>query len=183
MTGMPSAFACSWTATILERRPLILPRRRFVYPREAEEVERGALELLVQPAAAEPFLATCALGFADPIAPTGVWPSPNPDQLCAVAGGYAYLIDTIDPAHFEQLPYRPVYAIHAAVEAGLLLFVGSLSILAFSAKGRAWESPRLSDEGVSVNSLDGIHIRGTGWNMRQDSEISFRIRFNDGSLV
>ena len=58
-------FPHNWTAEILPRRPLILPARQFVYPRQAEEVERGALELLVHPAAAQPFLATFALGFAD----------------------------------------------------------------------------------------------------------------------
>ena len=38
-------FAHDWTAEILAARPLILPRRQFVYPRYAEEVERGALEV------------------------------------------------------------------------------------------------------------------------------------------
>lgn len=31
---------------MLAARPLILPPRHFVYPRDAEEVERGALEVL-----------------------------------------------------------------------------------------------------------------------------------------
>ena len=61
-------FPHPWSAEFLKARPLILPRRQFVYPRQAEEVERGALEVLVRPAGAEAFLATCALGFADPAA-------------------------------------------------------------------------------------------------------------------
>ena len=102
------AFSHTWSAEILPQRPLILPKEQFVYPRQAEEVERGALEVMVQPANAEPFLATCALGFADPAAPTGLWSSPSPDWLCAVSGGYAYLINTVAPEQFEQVEYRPV---------------------------------------------------------------------------
>jgi len=47
------SFPHCWQAEILPARPIILPARHFVYPREAEEVERGALEVLVRPDAAE----------------------------------------------------------------------------------------------------------------------------------
>jgi len=91
-------FPHNWHAEILAARPLILPTRHFVYPAQAEEVERGALEVLVRPGALDSstpsreFLATCALGFRDPAMPTGLWSCPNPDEICAVSGGYAYMI-------------------------------------------------------------------------------------------
>jgi hypothetical protein len=70
-------FPQDWQATVLQHRPLISPARHYVYPREVEEVERGALELLIRPTANDPeFLATFALGFADPAVPTGVWACP-----------------------------------------------------------------------------------------------------------
>src|ERR1035441_645986 len=89
------SFPHRWEAEILAARPLILPPRHYIYPQAVEEVERGALELLVRPTAADaqPFLATCALGFRAPAVPTGFWSAPNPDEICAVSGGYAYLID------------------------------------------------------------------------------------------
>ena len=55
---MNAAFPHAWQAEILPARPLILPPRNFVYPASAEEVERGALEVLVRPPGAQPFLAT-----------------------------------------------------------------------------------------------------------------------------
>jgi len=185
LTTPQGGFAHHWQATILKQRPLILPRRRYVYPREAEEVERGALELLVAPAVGEPFLATCALGFADPVAPTGVWSCPNPDQLCAVAGGYAYLIDTCRPERFEQVAYRPVLGVIASIseKARLLLFVGNRAILAYDEHGQAWESPRLSDEGVTVSSIDSTDLYGEGWELATDRERAFRLRLQDGTYV
>src|SRR5271170_7570298 len=122
-------FPHDWQATVLERRPLIASASftsmpHFVYPREVEEVERGALELLIRPAIDGEFLATFALGFADPAVPTGLWSCPNPQWLCAVAGGYAYLINTADPKQWEQVEYRPVLVVTPLLSQRLLLFSG-----------------------------------------------------------
>jgi hypothetical protein len=187
------SFPCCWQAEILAARPAILPARRFVYPRDAEEVERGALEVLIRPDAAAgqihgpehspgapPFLATCALGFRDPAAPTGIWSAPNPEEICAVSGGYAYLIDTSAPERFTMVPYRPVLEVIAVVTERLLLFVGHRTILAWGAAGQTWESQKLSDEGVTIVGIEGNILRGTGWEMRSDKEISFAFDLRSG---
>ena len=174
-------FPHTWTAEILPQRPLILPRRQFVYPRHAEEVERGALEVLVHPADADPFLATCALGFADPAAPTGVWSCPNPAWMCAVSGGYAYLVNTAEPEQFEQVEYRPVLEVRPLRERGLLLFVGHYSLLAWGADGNAWQTARLSWEGVEITRIDGDLLHGMGWDLRTDREVPFTVNLRSGA--
>jgi len=193
------SFPHRWQAKILSARPLILPTRHFVYPRDVEEVERGALEVLIHPytpdapdfdsetwasdepsPASEPFLATCALGFRDPVVPTGLWSAPKPDEVCAVAGGYAYLIDTTAPERFTMLPYRPVLQVLPAVAQSLLLFVGHRSILAWCAQGQAWESARLSDEGVTIGRIQGDTLHGIGWNMQTDKETPFALDLRTG---
>ena len=175
-------FPHNWQARILSARPLILPKRNFVYPQYAEEVERGALELLVEPTApaAELFLATCALGFRDAAAPTGLWACPRPNEICAVAGGYAYVIDTSAPARFTMLPFRPVLEVRVAVDERLLLFVGHHAILAWGTEGLAWESTKLSDEGLTIAAIkDGV-LQGRGWNMRTDKEVDFVLDLKTG---
>jgi hypothetical protein len=210
-------FPHRWQAEVLTARPLILPTRHFIYPREAEEIERGALEVLVRPDTGTPpgasspgsgpasdsasgpasgtwetaddprhsrpeelFLATCALGFRDPAVPTGLWSTPKPEELCAVSGGYAYLIDTTAPERFTMLPYRPVLAVHPAMEEGLLLFVGHHSILAWGREGQAWESEKLSDEGVTITGVEGSVLRGMGWAMSTDRETEFALDLATG---
>lgn len=164
-------------------RPAILPARHFTYPREAEEIERGALEVLVRPDNEAAFLATCALGFRDPAAPTGLWSTPHPERLCAVSGGYAYLIDTNAPERFTMLPYRPVLDIRAAAADGLLLFVGHHKILAWGRDGQAWESEKLSDEGVTITSIEDGIVRGLGWEMRSDKEIEFALEMRSAKHI
>jgi hypothetical protein len=190
------SFPHRWQARLLAARPLILPARHYVYPRHAEEVERGALELLITPAAesatefapkdwpcAQHFLATCALGFRDPLVPTGIWSCPNPEEICAVAGGYAYVIDTTAPQRFIMLPYRPVLGVLPLPADGLLLFVGHHSILAWGARGQAWESEKLSDEGVTIAGVRGCTLHGVGWHMLTDKEIPFALDLKKGCRI
>ncbi len=189
------SFPHRWQAEVLAVRPLILPPRHFVYPQAAEEVERGALEVLIRPdvAGAQPvdsglpkaeaFLATCALGFRDPAAPTGLWSTPKPEEICAVAGGYAYLIDTTAPERFTMIDYRPVLEIRPLVKESLLLFVGHHSILAWGRDGQVWESEKLSDEGVTITGIDGSVLHGTGWNMKTDREGPFALDLRNGTLL
>lgn len=197
------SFPHRWKAEILSARPFILPPRHFVYPQQAEEVERGALEVLIRPmrrnsgngetaevsdlespsSAQDPFLATCALGFRDPAVPTGLWSTPKPEEICAVAGGYAYILDTRRPEHFTMIEYRPVLDVRPAVASGLLLFVGHRSILAWGMQGVAWETAKLSDEGVKLTSVDENVARGLGWNLMTDNESPFAVDLRNGQIL
>jgi hypothetical protein len=173
-------FPHAWHAEVLPSRPLILPSRQFVYPAQVEEVERGALEIMIRPAAGGPFLATCALGFAGSGVPTGVWACPDPAWICAVAGGYAYLIDTRDPTRWLQLAYRPVTEITTVAEQDLLIFSSFHSLLAWGRNGKVWQTGRLSWDGVRITGICGSTLLGLGWDMRTDRELEFEVDLKTG---
>jgi hypothetical protein len=182
-----SSFPHNWQATILDRRPLIAPTRHFVYPEQVEEVERGALEVLIRPAAdakeRSEFLATFALGFADPVVPTGVWSCPDPDWICAVAGGYAYLLDTSKPTNFHQVEYRPVLNVTPIPAHNLLLFGGHQSLAAYGQDGKLWETGRLSWEGFKILTISGNHLTGLGWDLMTDREFEFQVDLRTGEHI
>jgi hypothetical protein len=172
-------FARGWSAELLKTPPLIAPARQFTYPQqiagEEDALARGALQLMVHPSAGGTFLATCALGFTDPSVPTGVFACPNPREMCAVAGGYAYVIDTAQPEHCTHIALKPVVEMRSLVAQELLLFVGFHSIVAWGCSGLAWESARLSWEGVRITSIDDDTLHGMGWNLMTDREVEFSI--------
>lgn len=181
MPTVDLTFAHEWSAEILPERPFKLPRRWFFYPRYAEEVERGALEVMVRPAdSAEPFLGTFALGFSDPLAPSGLWSCPDPQWLCAVSGGYAFLVNTLKPEEFLQVEYRPVLEVRALREQNLLLFAGHYALAAWGVHGRVWETARLSSEGVKITAIDGRNLRGLGWDMMTDRDVPFTVDLETG---
>jgi hypothetical protein len=179
-----TAFPHSWSVEVLTKAPLIAPARSFVYPHpvpgEEDALARGALQLFIRPSAGSHFLATCALGFEAPTVPTGVWSHPNPDTLCAVAGGYAYLINTHAPESCVHLQLRPVVAVRPIPSHGLLLFVGFHGIQAWAASGIAWATPRLSWEGLTLGDLDGDTLHGIAWDLPTDKEVPFAIDLRTG---
>ncbi len=176
-----STFAHAWQAEVLSSRPLILPSRQFVYPAQVEEVERGAIEVMIRPPdQAGQFLATCALGFAGSGVPTGVWACPDPAWICIAAGGYAYLIDTRNPARWEQVEYRPVTEIRALAEQELLLFSSFHSLLAWG-RGREGLANRPAQLGWSAHyCCPWRTLFGLGWEMRTDRELQFEVDLQTG---
>lgn len=82
-----------------------------------------------------------------------------------------------------MIPYRPVLEIRPVVAQGLLLFVGHHSILAWGRLGQAWESEKLSDEGVTITGVDSAVLRGVGWEMKSDREKPFAIDLRSGRTL
>jgi hypothetical protein len=178
-------FPATWSAEILSAPPLIAPARQFTWPHrvagEEEALARGALLLQVKPASGGSFLATCALGFRAPSALSGVWSCPRPDDLLAVAGGYAYLADTLAPDRPLHVPLRPVTQVLPAPEANLLLLAGFYTVAAIGATGLLWETARLTWEGLTLTGIRDNQLQGLGWDMRTDRELPFTVNLSTGS--
>jgi hypothetical protein len=176
-----ATFPHSWQVEILEAPPLIAPARHYVYPQAIEEVECGALQIYLRACPeAETAMATFALGFADPALPHGIWSCPNPRQMCAIAGGYAYVVDVDRPDNWMQVPYRPITWVDAAPEQELLLFASFHRLWALGVEGKAWETSRLSWEGLRVTGIDGQHLHGFGWDVETDAEVPFTVDLSTG---
>jgi hypothetical protein len=179
------AFPREWRAEVLIKLPLIAPARRFTYPHqvagEEDALARGALLVYVHPARGGGFLATCALGFTDPSMPRGLFSCPNPHELCALAGGYAYVIDTAAPEHCVHIPLKPVTAVLPLPTQNLLIFAGFHSLLAWGAGGLAWQTARVSWEGITLTGVQGDTLKGTGWNMPTDKEVEFTVDLRTGA--
>jgi hypothetical protein len=177
-------FPATWSAEILSAPPLIAPARQFTWPQrvagEEDALARGALLLQVKPANGGSFLATCALGFRDPGALTGVWSCPRPDDILAVAGGYAYLADTLAPDRPLHLALRPVTQVLPAPESNLLVLAGFHTVAAIGPTGLLWETARLTWEGLTFTGIRDNHLHGLGWDMRTDREVPFAVNLETG---
>jgi hypothetical protein len=112
--------------------------------------------------------------------PSGIWACPDPAWICAVAGGYAYLIDTSDPARWEQVAYRPVTNVTVVAEHALLVFAGFQSLLAWGRSGKVWETGRLSWDGLRITAIHGETLLGLGWDMTTDRELEFNVNLKTG---
>jgi hypothetical protein len=81
-----------------------------------------------------------------------------------------------------MIEYRPVLQLLPVPAENLLLFVGHHSILAWGANGQAWQSEKLSDEGLTLADMDGPILHGLGWNLMTDKETPFALDLKTGLL-
>jgi len=61
--------------------------------------------------------------------------------------------------------------------------VGHRTILAWGASGAAWESTKLSDEGLTISAIEGARLRGVGWNLMTDKETPFTLDLRSGMRI
>jgi hypothetical protein len=137
---------------------------------------------MVKPSEGGSYLVTAALGFADTSMVSGVFGCPDAKWMCAVAGGYAYVADTLAPDRCTLLEMKPVVAVHEAVEAGVLVLVGFHAVMAWGRDGVAWTSKRVSWEGIRVTAVEGVEMRGLGWDLMADKEREFRMDLRTGEF-
>jgi hypothetical protein len=82
-----------------------------------------------------------------------------------------------------MIPYRPVVEILPAARQNLLLFVGHRAILAWGPDGEAWQSERLSSEGVTLAAIEDGVLRGMGWDWMSDKETPFALELRTGLRI
>ena len=64
---------------------------------------------------------------------------------------------------------------------GLLVFVGFHAMVAWGAEGLAWQTARLSWEGIRITGVEGGELRGFGWEMATDKEVEFAVDLRTGA--
>jgi hypothetical protein len=160
--------------------PLHPLEKLYHYPVELEEGDRAGAYLRVVPKEGPAWTGFFAQGFDSAQVVNAVCSAPDPDWLCAVVGGYAYLVKTSDPAQWLRVEQRPVVDLRVLSQQGLLLFAGFTSITAVGRSGIAWTTGRLTWEGLAITAIEGDTLRGMGWDALADKEVPFEVDLKTG---
>ena len=174
-------FPRDYEVKMLETAPLPHPvEKLYHYPMELEEGDRTGIYLRVQPKDGIPWAGFFALGFDSPQVVNAICSCPDPQWLCAVVGGYAYLVNSSDPQHWLRLEQSPVMDLRCLSEQQIILFAGFTSITAVGRAGVIWTTERLSWEGLTITEVDGAVLRGMGWDAPTDKEVPFELDLRTG---
>ena len=177
----PNQFPSSYQAELLDRLPTLIEEpRQFVFPAQIEEVERGALIVRVRPQTVQQWVGIFARGFDSERAITGLFSTPHADWLCAVSGGYAYLVDANQPEQWHFVKARPVVEIRTAIDAGALIFADFQSVSGFTSEARLWQTAPLSWEGLKITAINDLELQGLGWDAFRDRDIPFTVHLHTG---
>jgi hypothetical protein len=169
-------FRRNYEVKLLDAAPPVHPVEKLHhYPLELEEGDRAGAYVRVIPGEGNPWTGFFALGFDSSQVISSLCSCPDPDSLCAVVGGYAYVVRADDPQRWFRVEQRPVVDLRALAQQGLLLFTGFTSISAVDRQGLKWTTERLSWEGVTVTEISGDKLRGLGWDAMADKEVPFEV--------
>jgi hypothetical protein len=169
-------FAREYEIKVLESPPPIHPvEKLYHYPAELEEGDRSGVYVRVAPRTGAPWFGFFASGFDSPQVMNAVCSCPDPVGVCVVAGGYAYVVKTDSPENWFRVEQRPVMEVRTVTDQQLILFAGFTSISALGREGIAWNSERLSWEGIRLDGIRGHVLQGFGWDALTDKEIAFEL--------
>jgi hypothetical protein len=167
-------FPHNYEVKVLKIAPPVQPLEKLHhFPVELEEGDRSGAYLRVMPRQGKPWTGFFVLGFESELVVNSVCSCPDPDTVCAIVGGYSYVVKAADPTHWFRLKQRPVVDVRAVPDLGLLVFVGFTEIAALDAQGVRWSSDRLSWEGISITAIKGEKLLGLGWDAIADQEVPF----------
>jgi len=174
-------FPRNYEVRILEAAPPIHPvEKLYHYPVELEEGDHSGAYVRVTPQSGPAWVGFFALGFDSDQVVNQVCSTHDPERFCVVVGGYAYVVNTSNPADWLRIEQRPVVDLRVLSQQGLLLFVGFTSITAVGASGVLWTTERLTWEGLTINSIDGDKLLGHGWDALADKEVPFEVDLHTG---
>jgi hypothetical protein len=156
----------------------------FYFPRPTTRMEHDGLWLRIRTPNGKSWVGVFAFGYQSPSAFTGVVSTFDPDRVCIVAKGAAYIVNTAEPDTWEQVPIVPVTDLRSIAEDRLLLFADFTSLAAYSRNGLAWRSPRLCWDDLKILSVTEDSIEGMGYDPTDPSgESRFAVNKRTGQSL
>ena len=147
------------------------------------QVEGLVLEIVPYSEDCEMWVGSFAWGDLSPNALTGVYSYPSPKHLLVVAKGEAYIVNVEDPSEHEHLKILPVMGAVTVPDVELIALYDFTRLEGYGVKGRRWQTPSLSWDGLRNVKYDGKSIVGEVWDSPNDAWVSFRVDPSDGTFV
>lgn len=182
MIGVDATFDSSFTVEPLEELPPLGEIRRFYFPGASSAGGRDGVLIKVTPGQAdiEPWVGVFAFGLISPKGVSGIFTCPNCDHLCVVARGAGYIVTAANPSQHELVEAEPVMGVYPVASSGVLVFADYLRLTAYSQKGRAWRTARLSWDGLQIDYINDGWLRGKGWSSPENRHVAFTVDLRTG---
>jgi hypothetical protein len=181
----PSAYSVEEMAAPAATQPLVqlAPREPVsFFPADIEpEIERVPAVALRVTTPAKTWVGVFAKAFESEHVSNGLWACPDPQSLCVVAGGYAYVVNAADPRQWQKLDANPVTDVRPVRERELLVFADYLALTAWGRRGKLWSTERLTWDGLRITEVTADELRGFGWDLQADREVEFVVDLATGS--
>lgn len=113
----------------------------------------------------------------------GVYSCPDPNSVCVVADGDAFIVAANAPKHWTIVRCTPVLAVKSLVEHGLLLFADFSSIWAWSSLGLSWYA-NVAHDGLEIEGVDKSAVFGRAFGPVPGKEdVQFQVELRTGKVT
>ena len=129
------------------------------FPGSATRSEHDGVWLMIRPENSDPWIGVFASGYGC----SKILSLPDPDFICIVASGSAYIVKANDPRNCQELPTTSLTDVRAIPEARLVIFADFVRLTAFGQNGVAWTSPRLCWDDLEIVKVTSETIEGVGY--------------------
>ena len=150
------------------------------FPQPKNRQEHNGLWLKVQARGGKTWIGVFAFGYNSPPAFSRVLSSPDPERLCVVSDGNAYIVNAEQPDAWEQLPIVPVLDVRPLREQSLLLFADFIRLAAYGSSKVVWRSPRVCWDGLKITNVTGEIVEGTGYDPTNEHDSRFAVDLRTG---
>jgi hypothetical protein len=91
---------------------------------------------------------------------SGLVTTPNPDGLCVLVRGTAYVVDATDRSYRGAVASAPVTAVAPVLPAGLLLLATPWQVIGIGPDGVMWQTKRVAIDGLRLDEADESRLFG-----------------------
>jgi hypothetical protein len=131
-------------------------------PRPKSRAEHDGLWVLIRPASGKSWVGIFAFGYEEPPATSRIV-TPDPDRVCIISPGAAYIVQADDPSTYQQIPVLPVLDVRSIPEHRLLVLADFTRMAAFGRNGILWTSPQVRWDELKILNVTAERIEGVGY--------------------
>ena len=124
--------------------------------------EHSGLWLKVSSTGGRSWIGVFRFGYTSPPAFSRVVSSPDPNRVCVISNGAAYVVKADEPEVWEKIPIIPVLDVRLIPEHSLLVFSDYTRLAAYGSSGLAWRSLRVCWGGLKIDNVTHEIIEGRG---------------------
>lgn len=92
---------------------------------------------------------------------SGIYSTPAPAQVCIIARGDAYFIDTANPARWWVLEDAPIVSVRSAPSDSVLALATPWKVVGVGPQGVKWRTSRIAINGIELGEVAGGRLVGT----------------------
>jgi hypothetical protein len=177
---LDKSFTHNFECNQVEGRPGVLTEH-YYYPDASTEGGRDGLVVQVSPRVRDPWIGTFAFGTVSPKAKNGLYSWPDPQIVCVVSKGQAYLVRVDEPTSYKVLNVDPVLDVIPIGAKNIVVFANYTELFSYGKSGPVWVSDRLSWDGIKITRVSDDYIEGEVWDPSVEANVAFKVDLSNGS--